>query len=106
MQNTPITLLNALEDCREQCIDFITENQTREEPFAIKCLDLCRDCEKLCEVTFMYVNRRSHYSKKILKLCSEVCHKCADELLKHFSPLAKDCIEMCRFCAQQCATAS
>lgn len=95
-----------LEECREACLDFISDNLSSTESHVLKSIEFCKDCEKVCELTLSYINRRSHYSKKVLKLCSEICHKCADELLRSSSAEAKKCADICRHCARETAAAS
>ncbi|PBQ30334.1 hypothetical protein CNR22_00675 [Sphingobacteriaceae bacterium] len=99
-----VTLL-LLSQCVEACDNFNETIALRSDiPKLNRLIGLCSDCSEFCSLTSDFLQRESSISKKMLRFCSEVCHKFADELTKNPQVDGdKNCYKACRSCAEQCA---
>lgn len=98
-----------LTDCMESCDDFIEFNASLELeiPKKKKLYKIVKDCSEICMIANDYMTRESIYAKRMLKFCSEVCHKCADEFEKSDLRFEyRKYRDQCRICAEQCALVS
>lgn len=94
--------------CETACSEFASAAKELPEDLKLRmAISLCRDCEQICHSTYEFLERRSTQIKKILRLCGDLCHKCADELSR-IPDIAgsRKCLELCRECAVQCVTIS
>ncbi|MFA0960588.1 four-helix bundle copper-binding protein [Roseivirga sp. BDSF3-8] len=66
------------------------------------CIKTDRDCADICALTARLVARDSKHAKHLAKECIEVCKLCADECGKHEHQHCKDCAEACRACEEAC----
>ena len=97
-----ITVLSA---CIQSCDEFHENLLLKNESQKVKRLSgLCSDCSEFCSITIDFINRESSITKKMLRFCSEICHKFADELAKApEQDVDKICYKACRAAAEQCA---
>lgn len=97
-------LIEELELCAGQCTHcYDACNMEKEKDKLKRCMMLDQDCADICRLTAQLLERNSENADLFLKLCGEVCEKCADECDKH-SHLehCKKCAEVCRKCAEMC----
>jgi len=100
-------LLATLSKCSEACLSIDIEQLNPALKTKSKRLtELLKDCIELCNITESFVKRESLHYKKMLKLCTEICFKTAEELLKFGGVEFTKCYDICRICAVECANAT
>jgi len=68
-----------------------------------RCMMLDQDCADICRLTGQLLERDSENVDSFIKLCGEICMKCADECEKHADmEHCKNCAEACRKCSEIC----
>jgi hypothetical protein len=90
-----------------KCSDMCTENLAAfrkkggkyAEPGRIS---LMQDCIAICKLNADFKKRDSASAKEVDKVCSDICHKCADKCEELKDSSLKDCIALCRECADSC----
>lgn len=88
--------------CADACLseDMVAELR--------KCIRLNLDCADICSVTGRVLTRQTEYdaptSKALLQACFEICRTCADECASHADhhDHCRLCAEECRRCAEAC----
>lgn len=95
MENQKI--IDALYFCAGQCLHCYDACQREEERGALqRCMQLDQDCADICRLTAQLFERNSENSDMFLKLCGDICEKCAMECEKHMH------LEHCQKCADAC----
>ncbi len=82
--------------CADQCLD---EDNLQK---MVKCIRTDRACAETCNATANLLSMRADNAADFVKLCKEICEKCADECEQHDHKHCKDCAEACRECAEAC----
>jgi hypothetical protein len=96
-------LIDTLYYCAAQCNTCYTACQGEPESHHLeRCMSLDRDCEDICRLAGQFLERQSENSHLLLKLCGQVCEKCAAECEKHKHQHCLDCARACRECASLC----
>src|SRR6267143_1214176 len=90
--------------CAAQCTHCYNACQIdKEKDQLARCMMLDKDCEEICRLTGQLLERNSENAELFLKLCGEICEKCAAECEKHTHlEHCKKCAEVCRKCAEVC----
>jgi hypothetical protein len=92
--------------CSAMCTKNVASFKKKGGKYAEKDrLTLMEDCAAVCKLNADFQNRSSSFSKEINKICSDVCHKCANKCDELKDASLKDCIALCRECADSCTTA-
>lgn len=102
MENQQI--IDELYFCAAQCTHCYDACQIEKDKDKLqKCMMFDQDCADICRLTGQLFERNSENADAFLKLCGEMCEKCATECEKH-SHLehCKKCAEACRKCAEMC----
>ncbi|MHB1278198.1 MAG: four-helix bundle copper-binding protein [Bacteroidia bacterium] len=98
------TLVDELLLCAAECARCYTACQEEvDKEMLERCMLLDLDCEELCRLSVQVLERESENGPLFLKLCMEICDKCAEECEKH--PKMEHCVrcaEACRKCANMC----
>ncbi|AIQ47670.1 hypothetical protein R70723_18550 [Paenibacillus sp. FSL R7-0273] len=63
---------------------------------------LDRECADICSYAVQAMTRQSPFVAEILRLCAEICERCADESSKHMQTHCQECIDACRSAAMAC----
>ncbi|AIQ69270.1 four-helix bundle copper-binding protein [Paenibacillus graminis] len=63
---------------------------------------LDRECADICSFAVQAMTRQSPFVAEILRLCAEICERCADESSKHIHTHCQECINACRAAAKAC----
>ncbi|MDF9841009.1 MULTISPECIES: four-helix bundle copper-binding protein [unclassified Paenibacillus] len=63
---------------------------------------LDRECADICSFAVQAMTRQSPFVVEILRLCAEICERCADESSRHMQTHCQDCIDACRSAAMAC----
>jgi hypothetical protein len=96
-------LTDSLYYCAAQCNHcYIACGQEPDKKHLERCMMLDRECEDICRLTAQLLERHSENSSLFLKLCGQICEKCAAECAKHKHQHCQDCAEACRKCAALC----
>ena len=96
-------LLQKLTDCIaacENCADACLEED--DVKAMVSCIKTDRDCAEICTTTYRLVARNSDNARAMLKLCADICRKCAEECEQHDMQHCQDCAEACRACEKAC----
>ena len=83
----------ACEHCSTACL------QEADVQMMAPCIGLTRDCADVCALTARLVARGSEHAEHLLKECAEICRACAEECAKHEHRHCQECAEACRRCA-------
>jgi len=89
----------ACENCANACLE---EDMVKD---MINCIKTDRDCADICGTTHRLVARNSDNAGAMLKLCAELCGKCAQECETHDMQHCQDCAKACRECEKVCQAA-
>ena len=97
-------LIDELYFCAAQCNHCYNACQIDKEKDTLqRCMMFDKDCEDICRLTAQVIERKSELSDSFIKLCGEICEKCAAECEKHAQhEHCKKCAEVCRACAEMC----
>lgn len=101
-------LISILSECAAACNNCSTACLEEKDVQKMKaCIRLDMDCAQICSVTADFISRDSDHAKHLMKECAEICRKCAAECAKHADmDHCKACAEMCRSCADECDKAA
>lgn len=105
MQKDLSLTTSILSQCIQSCDEFQENLHSKSESAKLKrLLSICSDCSEFCSATIDFIHRESFMTKKMLRFCSEICHKFADELLKVPElDEGNKFYKVCRNAAEQCA---
>ena len=67
-----------------------------------RCMMLDQDCADTCNLTAKILERESENAEIFLRVCMEICERCAEECEKHHHEHCKKCAQACRECAAMC----
>lgn len=88
--------ISACELCATACL------QEEDVPMMVPCIRLDRDCADICRLTAAFIARSSDHAKHVIKECIEICRKCAEECGQHKHDHCQKCAAACRACAEAC----
>lgn len=102
MENEKI--IDELYACAAECLHCLEACQSEKSKDKLqRCMMLNQDCEDICRLTAQLFERKSENAEMFLKLCAEMCDKCAEECEKHsLMEHCKKCADVCRSCAEMC----
>lgn len=84
--------LTVCSSCAKMCLD-----DGRKETAL-----LCLDCADICAVTIKLHSRDSKFNAHLMKLCAEICLRCAQACGKVDMDHCQQCSEICQACASAC----
>ena len=99
-------IVDKLYFCAAQCerCHYACHRETNKAPLE-RSMMLGQDCTELCRLTAHVLERNSENSELFLRLCAEICIKCAEECETHPDmEHCKKCAEACRATAEMCNT--
>ena len=85
--------ITACEYCSTACL------QEPDVQMMARCIGLTRDCADACTLAARFVARDSEHAAHLLKECAEICRTCAEECARHEHRHCQECAEACRRCA-------
>ena len=97
-------IIDMLNVCAAQCTrcHYACHIEKNKESLD-RCMMLDQDCADICRLTSQLFERDSENANAFLRLCGEVCLKCAEECEKHGDlDHCKNCAIACRKCADMC----
>jgi hypothetical protein len=97
-------MIDELHYCAAQCSRCLDACRMERNPGELqRCMMMDEDCAALCRLTSQLLERNSENAELFLKLCAEICNRCAEECEKHsqFEHCTR-CAEACRKCAEMC----
>jgi hypothetical protein len=97
-------LIDELDRCAGQCTHCYDACQMEKEKNKLqRCMMFDQDCADICRLCGQVLERNSENTASFLKLCAELCEKCAAECEKYADmEHCKKCAEACRKCAEMC----
>ena len=101
MENQKI--IDALYFCAAQCAHCYDACHLDKENDMKLCIINDQDCSEICRLTGHLLERNSPNVGIFLKLCVQMCERCANECDKHTNmEHCKKCAEACRKCVEIC----
>lgn len=96
-------MIDELYFCAAQCTHCYDACQMEKDKDKLKrCMLFDQDCAEICRLTAQVLERNSENADLFLKLCGDICRKCAEECEKYEFEHCKKCAEACRKCAEMC----
>lgn len=96
-------VLDALSRCIAACELCATACLHEDEvQMMVPCIRLDRDCADICRLTAAFIARGSDHAQHVLKECIEICRKCAEECGQHQHDHCQQCAQACRACVEAC----
>ena len=96
-------MIDVLHFCAAQCTHCYDACHLEKEIDMSRCMMDDQDCADIGRLTGQLLERNSDNTDIFLKLCQEMCERCADECEKHSQmEHCKRCAEACRKCAAMC----
>ena len=102
-QDKSIEICNA---CVESCEVCITSCLVSNPSKMSGCIQACRDCSDICNMTVRFISRNSKYANRLALLCAVVSDLCARECGKHDDDDCKKCAKACKRCSAECSRIS
>lgn len=104
MESENSKLIRVLGECAAACnycsTACLSEPDVKK---MVECIRLDIDCAQICEVTAALIGRHSDNASQIIKICADICSKCAQECKKHKNmEHCRICAELCERCANMC----
>jgi hypothetical protein len=101
-------MIDELYYCAAQCTRCYDACKMEKDKEKLeKCIMFDEDCADICRLTGQLFERNSENTDIFLRLCAEMCVKCAEECEKHSDmEHCKKCAEVCRKCAEMCTHAT
>ncbi len=91
--------------CSDMCSKNIESFKKKGGKYADPArISLLEDCRDICKMNADFRTRNSASAAQVDKVCSDICHKCADKCEQLHDTSLKDCIALCRECADSCKT--
>jgi hypothetical protein len=99
------SIIEELYFCAAQCTHCYDACQIEKDKDELqKCMMNDLDCSDICRLTGQLLERHSENAELFLKLCVEMCERCATECEKHpHMEHCKKCAIACRECAEMCS---
>ena len=85
----------ACEWCADECIRLGEEEMTR-------CIQLCRDVADVATLHARFMARNSSFEGDLAAVCAELCRECADECATHDHDHCQTCADVVSRCANSC----
>ena len=96
LEHVLIKCITACETCATKCL-----NEDNVKMMA-DCIKTDLDCAAICQLTSVYLARKSRFTKQTLRLCIEICKACEAECRKHEHEHCQHCAEICHECHIAC----
>lgn len=96
-------IIDVLNFCAGQCAHCYDACHLDKENNMELCMVNDLDCSEICRLTGQLVERNSPNVDIFLKLCAQMCERCANECDKHANIAhCKECADACRKCVEMC----
>jgi hypothetical protein len=95
-------MIDELYFCAAQCSHCYDACQLEKTHNMDLCMMYDEDCAEICRLTGHLLDRDSKNAAIFIKLCVEMCKRCADECEKHPQEHCVKCAESCRKCIEMC----
>lgn len=96
LEHMLIKCITACETCMTKCLQEENPGKMRD------CINLQRDCIDICVVTAKFMARNSPHTEHVMKECIELCRLCAEACRKHPMDHCQKCAEVCAECLHAC----
>jgi Domain of Unknown Function (DUF326) len=96
-------LIDVLYFCAGQCTHCYDACHLNKENNMELCMINDQDCSEICRLTGQLLERNSPNVDIFLKLCVQMCERCANECDKNKGMShCEECAAACRKCAEMC----
>lgn len=96
-------IIDALYFCAAQCTHCYDACHLEKESNMELCMKNDQDCSEICRLTGQLIERNSPNADIFIKLCMQMCERCANECEKHKSKLhCEKCADACHKCTEIC----
>ena len=104
VKNGKQEMIDKLYFCAAQCTHCYDACQLeKEKDMLLQCMMNDQDCADICRLTGQLLERKSENVDLFLKICVEMCERCAAECDKHAHMAhCEECADACRKCAGMC----
>lgn len=92
-------IIDELYFCEVQCIRCFNATMGDGKSPMRRCIQLTQDCAAICRLTAQLMERESENAQDFLRLCADICMKCAAESRQYQSELCQGCADACLKCA-------
>lgn len=90
-----LTCSVASERCAAECLSMGLSS----------CVQICRDCADICNLTARMGARDSVFFSELCKLCDQICRRCIAECSMHDHDCCAECVDACASCITACTVA-
>lgn len=95
--------IDACIECMNTCnYSYVSSLKEYDLASLRESIRLDRECADICSFAVQAMTRQSPFVAEILRLCAEICERCAEERSKHQHNLCQECIAACRNAALAC----
>ncbi|PRY15400.1 hypothetical protein CLV24_10221 [Pontibacter ummariensis] len=98
LEHELVKCMTACETCATLCLQ---EDDVKK---MARCIMVLRDCSDICMLTAKFVGRSSEHAKHVMKECIEICRICAEETGKFETDHCQHCSAICKECVEACET--
>ncbi len=84
----------------ELCVDAWREVSPGDE--MADCIALALDCAQFCQMAVTMMQRESHFSAEVCRVCAEICDVCAAQVAENENPACQELAAECQACAEEC----
>ncbi|MGD9721408.1 MAG: four-helix bundle copper-binding protein [Pirellulales bacterium] len=95
--------MDACQRCAQQCDECVAACLQETDTAALAtCIALATDCAEFCRLAVAMMQRQSHFSAEVCRVCAEICDFCAVECDRHDHELCRRCANECAACCEEC----
>ena len=101
--SSQLPLVTTLAECIAACNHCMVSCLHEEEAHHLKeCIELNHDCAAICQLTLNLLTAHSRFAAEVVKICVDVCARCAAECRQHPMEHCTECEAACIKCEQAC----
>ncbi len=101
MENQKI--IDMLYFCAAQCNHCYDACNLEHDSKMVLCMTNDQDCSEICRLTAQLMERNSPNADIFMKLCEQMCERCANECAKYDTMAhCNECADACKKCADMC----
>lgn len=95
--------IDACMKCMDACnYSYVSSLKEYDLAALRESIRLDRECADICSFAIQAMTRQSPFVVEILRLCADICERCADASSRHVLTHCQECIDACRSAAMAC----
>ncbi|AIQ30351.1 MULTISPECIES: four-helix bundle copper-binding protein [Paenibacillus] len=99
--------IDACMKCMDACnYSYVSSLKEYDLAALRETIQLDRECADMCSFAIQAMTRQSPFVVEILRLCADICERCADASSRHEHIHCQKCIDACRSAAMACRLVS